>query len=320
MAEGTGSVFVSYSRKDRDIAERLVHRLRDEGFETLRDVDDILPTEAWRERLEALIRKADSIVFLLSPHSAVSEICAWEVEFANALSKKIAPIVIEDVAGADIPPMLARLNYIFATKQDRFDNAVQSLCDALGCDIEWIREHSRLLDLAHRWTQGGSWIGQLLRGEDLLAAEKWANARPASTPPISPDILEFIEASRQMERMAADYDREKLLALGKTIEPILKDHVASLKTRAANADRKTAFRVSTAAADIRLEIETIENFYADNGLWHPEPAIHVQTADGSADYAEVYKFPCCGKIAMRRDRSQPSQFRADGCARNPQAG
>jgi TIR domain len=319
MAERTGSVFVSYSRRDRDIAERLVERLRNEGFETLRDVDDILPTEAWRERLEVLIRKADSIVFLLSPHSAVSEICAWEVEFANSLSKKIAPIVIEDVAGADIPPMLARLNYIFATKQDRFDNAVQSLCDALGCDIDWIREHSRLLDLAHRWTEGGSWMGQLLRGDNLLAAEKWANARPATTPPISSIIIEFIEASRRVERMAADYDRAKLLALSKTIEPILKKHVTKLQTRAATADQQTPFRVSTVAADIRLEIESIENFYADNGVWHPEPAIHVQTADGSADYAEVYKFPCCEKITLRRDRSQPSQFRADGCSRNPQS-
>ena len=91
-----------------------------------RDTDDILPTEEWRERLEQLIAEADTIVFLLSPASATSEVCAWEVDYATSPGKRIAPIVIEDVDASLIPPLLARLNFIFATDRDPFENAVSS--------------------------------------------------------------------------------------------------------------------------------------------------------------------------------------------------
>lgn len=309
-----GSVFVSYSRRDRDIAERLVARLQSEGFHTLRDLDDILPTEAWRDRLEQLIVEADSIVFLLSPHSARSEVCQWEVEFANSLNKKIAPIVIDDVAGADIPPMLARLNYIFATESDRFDNAVRSLCDALSDDIVWLREHSRLLGLARRWGDRSEPASLLITGDDLRAAEDWANARPASVPAVTAVVLRFVEASRAAERAATEYDRARLLALETTVEPILKERVGDLETE---ADAMPAADTNAAAADLRMEADTIRNFFAENGRWHPNAADHLMTSDGRGDYMEVYKFPCCGKVALRADRKQPGQFRADGCAGDP---
>ncbi|MEM9046656.1 MAG: toll/interleukin-1 receptor domain-containing protein, partial [Pseudomonadota bacterium] len=108
-------VFISYSRKDRERAQSIADTLRERSFGVFRDTEDILPTEEWKGRLQQLIEEADTIVFLLSPHSAVSEVCAWEVEYAVSLSKRIAPIVIDEVEGNDIPPLLARLNFIFCT-------------------------------------------------------------------------------------------------------------------------------------------------------------------------------------------------------------
>jgi hypothetical protein len=115
-----GKVFLSYSRKDREGAQRIADVLRERHFGVFKDTDDILPTEEWRGRLEQLIAEADTIVFLLSPSSVASEICAWEVEYATSLNKRIAPIVIEEVDTATIPPLLARLNFIFCTARDRF--------------------------------------------------------------------------------------------------------------------------------------------------------------------------------------------------------
>jgi hypothetical protein len=54
----------------------IAERLRARYFGVFKDTDDILPTEEWKERLEQLIEEADTIVFLLSPHSATSEVCA----------------------------------------------------------------------------------------------------------------------------------------------------------------------------------------------------------------------------------------------------
>src|SRR5882672_10733669 len=93
-------VFLSYSRKDREFVTRLAAALeaRDD-LQVFRDTEDILPTEEWRARLAKLIGEADTVVFCLSPDSATSEVCGWEIGHAEALNKRIAPIVINDVDG-----------------------------------------------------------------------------------------------------------------------------------------------------------------------------------------------------------------------------
>ncbi|MCC0011973.1 MAG: toll/interleukin-1 receptor domain-containing protein [Rhodobiaceae bacterium] len=191
-------VFISYSRKDRDFVARVVDALEAaDGIEVFRDTDDILPTEEWQERLDQLIREADTIVFALSPHSAKSEVCAWEVELAESLHKRFAPIVIRDVEGQDIPPALARLNYIFFTNKREFDASIGNLIAALNTDIGWIREHTRLGNLARRWDGGGRASISVLRGSDLTAAESWISSQPKNAPQPTPLHHAFIQASRK---------------------------------------------------------------------------------------------------------------------------
>lgn len=190
-------VFLSYSRKDRERAQRIADVLRERHFGVFKDTDDILPTEEWKDRLEQLISEADTIVFLLSPHSATSEVCAWEVEHASALNKRIAPIVIEETDAADIPPLLARLNFIFCTERDRFEDAVDSLVSALNVDIDWIREHTRLAGLAARWEKAGRPARLLLRGQDIADAEQWRDTHPKEAPEVTPLQAAFISDSRR---------------------------------------------------------------------------------------------------------------------------
>lgn len=190
-------IFISYSRRNRDVAEKFSEVLRDRGFEVFRDTEDILPTEAWRTRLEQLIADADSIVFLMSPDSVASEVCAWEAEQAASLNKRIAPIVIEETEPAAIPATLARLNYIFCTERDRFQDAVDSIVVALNTDIDWIREHTRLGALAHRWADAGRPGRLLLRGQDVIDAEHWRDGRPDAGPELDDAQAAFIAASRK---------------------------------------------------------------------------------------------------------------------------
>jgi len=190
-------VFLSYSRKDRERAQGIADALRDRHFGVFKDTDDILPTEEWRERLQQLIEEADTIVFLMSPHSIVSEVCAWEVEYATALNKRIAPIVIEEVEGQQIPPLLARLNFIFCTPRDPFQNAVDTLVSALNTDVDWIREHTRLAGLARRWRNAGAPKRLLLRGQDIADAERWRDSHPKDAPDITDAHLALIGESRR---------------------------------------------------------------------------------------------------------------------------
>ena len=196
-APDEAKVFLSYSRKDRERASGIADALRSRHFGVFKDTDDILPTEEWRDRLQQLIEEADTIVFLLSPNSATSEVCAWEVEYAHSLNKRIAPIVIEDIEAADIPPLLAQLNFIFCTPRDPFENAVDTLASALSTDIDWIREHTRLAGLAARWDRAGKPARLLLRGQDIADAEGWRDGRPKDAPTVTALQAAFIGESRR---------------------------------------------------------------------------------------------------------------------------
>lgn len=78
--------FISYSRDDLKFADQLDAALSTYGFECLIDRHGISGGEDWKRRLGNLISEADTIVFVLSPSSARSPICDWEVKEAARLT------------------------------------------------------------------------------------------------------------------------------------------------------------------------------------------------------------------------------------------
>src|SRR5262245_39908050 len=96
-------VFLSYSRKDLERAELLRLHLVAAGFAAYLDNHAILPGEPWQGRLASLIQAADSVVFLLSPHSVASPVCDWEVNEAERLTKRIIPVVAADPQADKVP-------------------------------------------------------------------------------------------------------------------------------------------------------------------------------------------------------------------------
>jgi hypothetical protein len=64
-------VFISYSRKDMAFADRVEGTLKTRGFETLIDREEIYAFEDWWKRIEALIGRADAVVFVLSPDAVI---------------------------------------------------------------------------------------------------------------------------------------------------------------------------------------------------------------------------------------------------------
>jgi hypothetical protein len=102
--KGKLRVFISYSRDDLDFADQLDAALDTCGFECLIDRHGISGGEDWKRRLGNLISEADTVVFVLSPSSARSEICDWEVEEATRLSKRILPVNCRPLEGVSPPP------------------------------------------------------------------------------------------------------------------------------------------------------------------------------------------------------------------------
>jgi len=190
-------IFISYSRKDIAFVDRLEPTLKERGFDTLIDRAEIYAFEDWWKRIEGLIGKADTVVFVLSPDSAASDVCAREVTHALELNKRFAPIVCRRVPDSAVPPALARLNFVFFDDPDRFDVNVDRLAEALKTDIGWIRKHTEYGEVARNWVAAGRPGGVLLRSPVLEEAEQWIASRPHEAPEPTAETREFVFASRR---------------------------------------------------------------------------------------------------------------------------
>src|SRR5262249_34067361 len=146
------------------------------------DRHDIAAGEDWEERLADLIKSADTVVFVVSPASVKSSRCAWEVDKALSLGKRLIPVVSTAVTEADVPKSLKRLNYIFFDKQAFAP--LRELADALRTDVAWIREHTRIGELSFRWLSRNKPEELLLRGSELENARNWVGSWKSGGPEI----------------------------------------------------------------------------------------------------------------------------------------
>ena len=221
-------VFISYSRRDTDFADGLVAALEACGFEPFVDKHDIAPGEPWEERLGRLIHSADTVVFAISPDAIASQRCAWEVQKAEELGKRLLPIVVKQVEEADTPERLKRLNYVFFTDGQAFGVALAALVKALNMDLDWIREHTRLGELAARWHGRDRAEALLIRGEDVIAAKEWVGRRPKDAP--DPTLLqrEFIAESEKSETARLDFEQAQRDRARRTRQVILASVVAAV--------------------------------------------------------------------------------------------
>jgi hypothetical protein len=240
---GRLNVFISYSRDDLDFADQLDEALQLTGFATTIDRHGISGGEEWQSRLGRLIRDADTVVFVLSPASADSDMCSWEVAEALRLHKRIIPVLFRSLDGKKAPEQLAQLNYIFFYHEPKspgsgFGNGLRRLVDALNTDLEWLREHTRLLQRASEWVAGDRAINRLLSGSDIIAAKAWAARRPKDAPELTALHLEFLRASEDEETARASDERAKL------------EQIASAQRERAEAlarlSRRTAFGLAGA--------------------------------------------------------------------------
>lgn len=107
------SAFISYSRKDAKLVDRLVSDLEALGkVNAYIDQHDIAPGEAWRDRLGHLIAASAAVVFVISPDSAASDICQWEVTQSHGLGKRLLPLVCRDLGSQPVPDLLSARNWI----------------------------------------------------------------------------------------------------------------------------------------------------------------------------------------------------------------
>ena len=204
-------VFISYSRADSAFADQLEDGLDyDGGFEVLIDRHSISEGEDWQKRLGSLIAGCDTVVFVLSPDSAKSKVCAWEVDEAVRLSKRIIPVLWRPLGAEKAPEKLAALNYVRFDDGRTFIAGLRPLARALKADVDWLREHTRQGELAARWLERGRPESLLLRGDTLDVCKAWVARRKPDAPEITDAQRAFFNASEEGESNRLKSERERL--------------------------------------------------------------------------------------------------------------
>jgi hypothetical protein len=246
--KGKLRVFISHSRDDLEFADQLDAALNACGFDCTIDRHGISGGEDWKRRLGNLISEADTVVFVLTPTSARSEICTWEAEEAERLGKRILPVIQRPLEGVSPPPQLRERNYVFfhadpkAAPGAGFGTGLAKLVAALNTDFEWLREHTRYLQRATEWDRGGRPANRLLSGDDIAEAKAWVSRRPKSAPEPTALHFDFIRASEEEAETRSSAQRKQLEAIAAAQaerEAALHEAEEALK-QAADAQRKRA--------------------------------------------------------------------------------
>jgi hypothetical protein len=327
VGEAKARVFLSYSRKDQLFVERLGAALAERGFtadwdQAAADPDNvstgISAQDEWWERLQELIAAADVMVFVVSPDSASSPVCAEEIAYAREIGKRVVPILHRSIDFRTAPPRLAALNVkISFVEAAAYPESLNELIRAISLDVGWMRESTRLTQQALRWESAARDRDLLLAGSALDWADRLVAVRPANAPPISPLVLDLLEASRDVE--AERHRIEELQRIRyQEIERVTRELLAEeLRVR-----ESQSIPVGSLVADeLNTHTELVRSLVSTPTRWHPQPARHLGSSGAMQGYAEYFEFPCCGRrikdFLATGTEDPPSQLRADGCQEIP---
>ncbi len=107
------SVFVSYSRSDRLVAELLLQHLRYVGVTVWMDKSNLAAGEAISQSIRNALAHSDAVVVVVSEQSLRSKWVQFEIGAAIGLGKKLLPVVVTDV-GEAMPEFLQNVQWLDA--------------------------------------------------------------------------------------------------------------------------------------------------------------------------------------------------------------
>jgi TIR domain-containing protein len=124
-------IFLSYSRRNRDIMERVVTWLRARGFKVWVDNERLTPgTPIWEAEIESAIASARAAVVLLSPEAKKSQWVRAEIEYAKKNNKRVYPVLIAGDVLSSVP--LGLLSHQFVDLQKDEERGLEELGRALS--------------------------------------------------------------------------------------------------------------------------------------------------------------------------------------------
>lgn len=125
------TVFLSYSRSDSQIVDKIAQDLQREGIEIWFDRQDIKPGQNWKEQIEKALNDASFLIVFISKNSLQSRAVQLEYRAAFENQKRtggtrLIPILLEKV---ELPEFLSTIQYIDFTES--YYQGMQKLLNTL---------------------------------------------------------------------------------------------------------------------------------------------------------------------------------------------
>lgn len=124
-------IFISYSRKDEAIMQRVCEALAVHGLTYWVDANDLKPgTRSWRKAVEQAIENAGCLVVLLSPDGKASKWIEAELDYAESQEKMVFPVLIRGTRATAAPLGISTAQMVDLANGD-FDVGIRSLVEAI---------------------------------------------------------------------------------------------------------------------------------------------------------------------------------------------
>ncbi|MDX2137412.1 MAG: TIR domain-containing protein, partial [Chloroflexota bacterium] len=125
-------VFISYSRKDTDFADKLRNDLRKAGFNVWIDRTGLPPgTRNWDKAIRHAINSSFAVLWLVSPNSYDSEFVQDEIAIADMLNRAIYPVWVAGENWFDCVPLGMGKSMHIDARSDNYNSAIEQIARAL---------------------------------------------------------------------------------------------------------------------------------------------------------------------------------------------
>ena len=185
-------VFISYSRKDSDIARQLNRKLQSAEKTTWFDQESISKGVDFEKEIFKGINGCDNFVFVISPDAIASEYCEREVNYAVSQNKRIITLLARDTDPETMPEALRIINWIDFKNSD-FSESFADLVQAIELDREHAAMHTSTQQRANEWNIQEQSPDFLLNITACKNIEKWLSDA------YNTDIKTIFEKPAQLE-------------------------------------------------------------------------------------------------------------------------
>lgn len=104
-----GTIFISYSHKDKKFVEKLVQSLKFKRFNVFYDEEVIKIGDNIKDTVINTIDNSDLIIFIISQDILTNDFLKYELKYALEKNKKIMPVIIEE--NVKVPTEIQGIKY-----------------------------------------------------------------------------------------------------------------------------------------------------------------------------------------------------------------